>query len=167
MGWYSILWSPWRAEYIKRVSRNSNKDCFICEAVKNPNSPENLTLLLKGNVIILLNKYPYNSGHLMVAPIRHVKNIEDLTQDEWTEISKAIVLSKKLLDVAYKPDGYNIGANLGKAAGAGLEDHLHFHIVPRWIGDASFMTVIGATKVIPQSLEDTLKELKEILKNLI
>jgi ATP adenylyltransferase len=167
LGWYSILWSPWRAEYIKRVSRNSNKDCFICEAVKNPNSPENLTLLLKGNVIILLNKYPYNSGHLMVAPIRHVKNIEDLTQDEWREISKAIVLSKKLLDVAYKPDGYNIGANLGKAAGAGLEDHLHFHIVPRWIGDASFMTVIGATKVIPQSLEDTLKELKEILKNLI
>ena len=167
MGWYSILWSPWRAEYIKRVSRNSNKYCFICEAVKNPNNPENLTLLLKGNVIILLNKYPYNSGHLMVAPVRHVKNIEELTQEEWVEITKAIVLSKKLLDSAYKPDGYNIGVNLGKAAGAGLEDHLHFHVVPRWIGDASFMTVVGATKVIPQSLEDTLKELKEVLKNLL
>jgi len=103
----------------------------------------------------------------MVAPVRHVKNIEELTQEEWVEITKAIVLSKKLLDSAYKPDGYNIGANLGKAAGAGLEDHLHFHVVPRWIGDASFMTVVGATKVIPQSLEDTLKELKEVLKNLL
>ncbi len=166
MSWLKLLWSPWRFSYIKQVSSNIDKNCFICNAVKNYEDPSSLTLFLNEQIIILLNKYPYNSGHLMVAPKRHIKNIEDMNDEEWVALSKAIVLSKRLLDKVYKPEGYNIGANLGKAAGAGLEDHIHFHIVPRWSGDASFITVIGATKVIPQSLEDSLRELKRALEDL-
>lgn len=163
MSGYNILWSPWRSEYVKRASKNNEKNCFICEAIKNPNDTASLVIYLNDNVVVMLNKYPYNSGHIMIAPIRHVRNIEDLTEKELLEISKKIVLFKKLLDKVYNPDGYNIGANLGKAAGAGLEDHIHFHIVPRWTGDANFMFTIGKTKVIPQSLEDAKKELKKAL----
>lgn len=166
MSWFKILWSPWRSEYIKKVSRNSEKNCFICEAIKRPEDPNTLTVFLNDEIIVILNRYPYNAGHLMIAPKRHIKNIEELSEKEWIEISKALVLAKKLLDKVYKPEGYNIGINLGRAAGAGLEDHLHFHVVPRWSGDASFMTTISATKVIPQSLEETLKELKKALQEL-
>jgi ATP adenylyltransferase len=102
----------------------------------------------------------------MVAPIRHVKNLEELNEIESNKLWSGIVLAKKALDESYKPHGYNIGINLGKAAGAGLEDHLHIHIVPRWIGDTNYMPVIAATKVMPQLLEESWRELKEIIKKI-
>jgi ATP adenylyltransferase len=117
-------------------------------------------------IIILLNKYPYNNGHLMVAPIRHVKNLEELNEIESNKLWSGIILAKKALDESYKPHGYNIGINLGKAAGAGLEDHLHIHIVPRWIGDTNYMPIIAATKVMPQLLEESWQELKETIKKI-
>lgn len=163
MVWYKILWSPWRAEYIKKVSNKENKNCFICDAVRNPLSEDSLTIFLTKKVIVLLNKYPYNAGHLMIAPTKHVKNIEEIDEEEWLSIIRALQISKKILDKLYKPEGYNIGVNIGRAAGAGLEDHLHIHIVPRWSGDASFMTVIGETKVLPQSLKDMQREIKRVL----
>ncbi len=152
--------------YIKGVAKRRNNQCFICEAVKNYKDPSSLVLFLDEHIIVLLNKYPYNSGHLMIAPKRHTKNIEDMNEKEWSALFHAFILSKRILDRVYEPEGYNIGINLGKAAGAGLEDHLHFHVVPRWSGDASFMTVIASTKVIPQSLEDSLRELKKALEDL-
>jgi ATP adenylyltransferase len=102
----------------------------------------------------------------MIAPIRHVKNLEELNELESNKLWSGILIAKKILDETYKPHGYNIGINLGKAAGAGLEDHLHIHIVPRWVGDTSYMTTIAATKVMPQLLEESWRELKEAIKKL-
>ncbi len=166
MSGYSILWSPWRAQYVKNAGKGSDKSCFICEAIKKHKDPESLVVYVNDSIVVLLNKYPYNSGHIMIAPLRHIKNLEDLTEKEWAEITKAFVNFKKALEKVFSPDGFNIGANLGRAAGAGLEDHLHFHIVPRWAGDANFMFTIGHTKVIPQSLDETLKELKKVIVEL-
>jgi len=163
LSWLQRLWTPWRMAYIKNI--NKEKKCFICEAVLNPDKLENLVVYINKLIVIMLNKYPYNSGHILIAPNRHIKNLEEVTEEEWKELVNGILIGKKILDNVYKPQGYNVGINLGKVAGAGLEDHLHIHIVPRWAGDTSFMTTISNTKVIPQSLEESLKELRdEILK---
>jgi ATP adenylyltransferase len=164
LSWLDRLWSPWRFKYIKNTSKENK--CFICEASKNDDKPENLVIYKDETIIILLNKYPYNNGHLMVAPIRHVKNLEELNEIESNKLWSGIILAKKALDESYKPHGYNIGINLGKAAGAGLEDHLHIHIVPRWIGDTNYMPIIAATKVMPQLLEESWQELKETIKKI-
>jgi len=164
LSWLDRLWSPWRFKYIKNASKENK--CFICEASKDDEKPENLVIYKDDTIIILLNKYPYNNGHLMIAPIRHVKNLEELNEIENNRLWSGILIAKKILDETYKPHGYNIGINLGKAAGAGLEDHLHIHIVPRWVGDTSYMTTIAATKVMPQLLEESWRELKEAIKKL-
>jgi Diadenosine tetraphosphate (Ap4A) hydrolase and other HIT family hydrolases len=165
LGWLNRLWTPWRYQYIKSASKKAER-CFLCEAAKDPEKPENLVVYKDEIIIILLNKYPYNNGHLMVAPIRHVKNLEDLSKDESYKIWEGIVISKKILDESYNPHGYNIGINLGKAAGAGLEDHLHIHIVPRWVGDTNYMTTIASTKVMPQLLEESWKELRKAISKM-
>jgi ATP adenylyltransferase len=153
VSWLNRLWSPWRLEYIKS-SDNAKKECFICNASKRPADPESLVIYIDDFILIILNRYPYNNGHLMVAPINHKKDLEDLTSNEWNAIVKGLLLSKKVLDAIYKPQGYNIGMNIGKIAGAGLEDHLHLHIVPRWAGDTNFMTTISGTKVMAQTLRE-------------
>ncbi len=107
-----------------------------------------------------MNRYPYNSAHLMISPLRHIKNIYELNENETEEIMKFLSLSQKIIEKLYNPDGFNIGVNIGRAAGAG-EEHLHFHIVPRWFGDTNFMTLLGETRVIPDSLFEIYKKLKE------
>lgn len=146
------LWAPWRIKYVK-----SEKDgkCFLCERQKKGSSDEWLVVSRYKYCFVILNKYPYNSGHLMIAPYRHIDDIVDLKAEERREIFNAVIDAKKTLQKLMQPEGFNTGFNLGSTAGAGLKDHIHFHMVPRWIGDTNFMPVIGNTRVVPEALEKT------------
>lgn len=157
------LWSPWRANYIQSFKHKSDKDdCVFCEAFKpDIDNEESLVVYKSDKCYSMLNLYPYNSGHLMIIPYRHMSDIIDLTKEEFEDIISIIKLSKKVLDLVMKPQGFNIGANIGKAAGAGIDQHIHFHIVPRWNGDTNFMPTLGEVKVISQDLLETKKELIE------
>ncbi|MCM8817963.1 MAG: HIT domain-containing protein [Candidatus Omnitrophica bacterium] len=155
----NILWAPWRMGYILKIKKDI---CFLCQEY---NSSKTKYIVYKGKYsFIVLNIFPYNNGHLMISPIRHIKNIEDLSNEEFHEIWNLIVSSIRALKKILKPEGFNIGLNIGKVSGAGLEDHLHIHIVPRWQGDTNFMPVISNTKVIPQSLNEIAKILKKEFK---
>ena len=152
------LWTPWRMAFIESAgAREHESDCFLCEkAAADPaNDRENLVVYRADLAYVLLNLYPYNSGHLMIAPYVHEG---DLTRLDGNVAASLMALSQKsvaALESAYHPQGFNLGMNLGRAAGAGVPDHLHVHVVPRWIGDANFMPVVGETKVLPESLEQT------------
>lgn len=158
-----ILWAPWRREY---VTKADSKECFLCEALKKVDGEENLILKRGKWSFIILNRFPYNSGHLMVAPLRHEGELLRLTQEEKKEIWELMELSLKLLSKVYNPHGFNIGINIGRPAGAGLITHFHLHIVPRWEGDTNFLPVFSQTKVIPEALEESYRRLKEGLEDL-
>ena len=149
------LWSPWRSKYIESFKEESKTGCIFCDA-KDQEVQDNRSLILyKGKYsFVVLNLYPYNGGHLMVVPYRHLDDFQNLSDDELSEIMKLTKISLKALGNESNPHGFNFGANLGRAAGAGIDTHLHFHIVPRWIGDSNFMPVIGEVKVISQYLLD-------------
>ncbi len=154
------LWAPWRIGYIQGLSEKH--DCFICHNVKNPQqNEENFVLWQTKSCLAMLNKFPYNNGHLLLAPIRHIAGLEELNDGELLEITKLIVASQKVLTAAIKPHGFNIGMNFGRCAGAGLPGHLHIHIVPRWDGDTNFMETCAGTDVISQSMKDLYKQLKK------
>lgn len=155
------IWAPWRITYIKE--NLEEKICFLCKAFQDNQDEKNLVIYRGEECFCVLNKYPYNSGHLMIAPKKHKADISDLTDVEMLEIMKLTRDMKETLTRIMKPEGFNIGINLGKPAGAGLIGHFHLHIVPRWNGDTNFMPVISDVKVIPQSLEDLYKEFKKHL----
>ena len=157
-----IIWAPWRIKYILAAKRKEKKSCFICDAVKSNNDEENLVVKRGEKVIVIMNRFPYNPGHIMVCPKRHVKFPYELTKEENLELMNTLSEMVKLLDRAFSPEGFNIGLNIGKVSGAG-EEHLHFHIVPRWSGDTNFMPVLSETKVIPEFLLDTYKKLREAM----
>ena len=148
------IWAPWRIEYIR-----SEKDggCFICAAAAAPESDDasNLLVLRGETCLVVMNRYPYNPGHLLVSPYRHVADIADLTADERLETMDLLAEAKRILSETMSPDGFNIGFNLGLVAGAGLEDHIHAHIVPRWNGDTNFMPVLDGSRVVPEALDAT------------
>ncbi len=153
------LWSPWRSQYIELIKENDkSQGCILCNISKqNLSDPENL-LVDKGELTFtVLNLYPYNNGHLMVVPYRHTSDFSSLTVGESLEAMQKLQLAVNALKINFHPDGFNIGLNLGIASGAGLHEHLHFHIVPRWNGDTNFMPVIGEVKVISQDLLATKK----------
>jgi len=152
------IWAPWRIQYILEAEKGG---CILCQKPREGKDESNLILYRGETNFMLLNAFPYNPGHLMVAPYRHVARLEDLTDTESKEHFDIIKLSVKLLTEVIKPAGFNIGMNLGKVAGAGIEDHLHTHIVPRWQGDTSFMPVISSTRVLPQALAATYGKLKD------
>jgi ATP adenylyltransferase len=152
------LWAPWRITYINANQKESG--CIFCVKPREDRDAENYVLYRGEFAFILLNLYPYNNGHLMVAPYRHIADLSLLSEEEQAEIMKLTTLACKLLKTACRPDGFNVGANLGQVAGAGIADHLHVHIVPRWNGDTNFMPVISDTKILPQSLADTYAALK-------
>lgn len=154
------IWCPWRSKYIENISRN--KSCFLCEELKNKNKSY-LIVKTGKNVFTILNKYPYNAGHLMVCPKKHKGKLEKITPEEWKEMYEHIGWAKEALDKVLKPDGYNIGINLGRPAGAGLQTHLHIHIVPRWNGDTNFMITTAETKIVSQSLQALAKKLSKVL----
>jgi len=145
------IWAPWRMEYILHV--DDSVKCIFCEK-------KQYVLKETRYAMVMLNLFPYNPGHLMVAPKRHVANLEDLTDEELKEIMELTQKSVKVLKEIANPDGFNIGINIGRVAGAGFEGHIHIHIVPRWNGDTNFMPIIGETKVIPEGIEKTFKKLK-------
>ena len=150
------LWAPWRIEYIR-----SEKDygCIFCDKPK-MDYKEGLILVKGKTIFTLMNLYPYTNGHLMVAPYRHIDSFHELDNSEKIELLEHIDKSVMVLKEVMNPDGFNIGANLGEAAGAGIKDHIHFHVVPRWAGDTNFMPVLGHTKVQVQGLRDCYDSLK-------
>ncbi len=158
------LWSPWRSQYIESLQKDKSKTtgCIFCDAVNQSINDKNSLLVDKGELTLtILNLFPYNNGHLMIVPFRHISDYQFLTDEENLEIMKKLQQAEKALKSIYSPDGFNIGANLGKVSGAGIEDHLHFHIVPRWNGDTNFMPVLGNIKVISQDLLVTKQKLIE------
>jgi len=159
------LWAPWRIKYIQGLSKGpeSISGCFICHNLKNPQDDEkNLVLWRTSHCIVIFNRFPYNNGHLLIAPIRHIPNLDEASDEELLEMTKLIRQSQKALSAAIKPHGFNVGMNFGRCAGAGLPDHIHMHVVPRWEGDTNFMHVCSDTDVISQSLLELYEQLKQI-----
>ena len=152
------LWAPWRGKFVETAKY---EDCIFCELTKAGNDKEKLILYRGKESFIIMNAYPYAAGHLMVAPFRHVARLADLTAMEKAEIMDLVAKCEEVLTAAMKPEGFNVGLNLGRAAGAGVDKHLHCHIVPRWVGDTNFMPVLGDTRVINEALDKTYDKLKE------
>ncbi|RLF09290.1 MAG: HIT family hydrolase [Thermoprotei archaeon] len=159
-----LLWAPWRMKYITSPKQER---CIFCIGSSEDKDPENLVVYRGSKSFIIMNKYPYNTGHLMVAPYRHVGDLAELSDEELLDLMKNVNLSIKILKESMKPEGFNIGVNLGRAAGAGIEDHVHIHVVPRWVGDTNFMPVLSQVKVIPELLEATYSKLKEALSKVL
>lgn len=149
------LWTPWRMQYILNIK---SKGCIFCKKIKERDDKA-FIIKRKPTCFSMLNLYPYNNGHLMVVPKRHVSRLDLLTKKELSELIQLVIESQTLIQHKMKPHGFNIGLNIGRTAGAGVAGHLHFHIVPRWDGDTNFMPIIGQTKVIPQLLEETYAQL--------
>ncbi len=149
------LWAPWRLAYVTQPARPSQpgNDCFICRGLADTNDRANLIAFRTRLSVVLLNRYPYNNGHLLIAPQTHKAKLEELTTDELLDVMETLRQMVRLLEEKMSPDGFNIGLNLGRVAGAGLPGHLHWHIVPRWNGDTNFMPVLADVKVIVQSLD--------------
>ena len=158
-----VLWAPWRMEYIKSTPKKRS-GCVFCEKLQDDRDRENLLLYRSRHVFVIMNPFPYNNGHLMVLPNVHVPDMEGLADEVLLDFIKTTQLSLVCLKEAMAPEGFNTGINFGKVAGAGLGDHLHLHIVPRWGGDASFMTVVGETKVIPEHIIRTYDSLAAIFQ---
>ncbi len=157
-----LLWAPWRVKFIRQKKQ---KTCIFCNKIRQKNDKKNLVVYRGKHNFVILNLYPYTNAHLMVVPNRHISDLELLSKDELYELFDLVCQMVKILKKTYKIDGCNIGINLGKAAGAGVDEHLHVHIVPRWLGDTNFMPVVSNTKVISESLNETYKILKKEIKN--
>jgi ATP adenylyltransferase len=161
------LWAPWRAQYIRDASARDEVrvGCFLCEGLASPDDRENLLVWRRAHSAVLLNRYPYNNGHLLVAPVVHRGTLGELSGEDLTEPIETLRHVVGILDRMLHPQGYNVGLNQGKSAGAGLPGHLHWHVVPRWDGDTNFMPVLGRTKVIVESLFEFYDRLAAELKD--
>jgi len=158
------LWSPWRLAYVAGASGGDDVPCIFCDAA-DP-TRQDLILSRGRHCYAILNLYPYNSGHLMVAPNRHIASLAATTAEEREELMRLTRHAEMALTEVYRPQGINIGINLGRPAGAGVLDHIHVHLVPRWNGDTNFMTVVGETRVLPEDLSETAKRLRPVFDRL-
>jgi ATP adenylyltransferase len=158
------LWSPWRMSYI--LENKNSEACVFCQVLEEPDCQGNLIVFRGQSAYVILNRYPYTSGHLMVVPFNHCDALEGLQLETRTEMMELISRCVQVLTTEYQAHGFNIGANLGGAAGAGIPQHVHFHIVPRWQGDTNYMSAIGGTRVVPEALDKTYKRVSEAWKNL-
>ena len=155
------LFSPWRSKYISSFVGGEESDrCVLCDAYASSEDEESLVVYRGNEAFVLMNKFPYNSGHLMVLPTRHTSDFPSLNGSELLETMALLAASERALRELFHPQGFNIGMNLGRAAGAGIDTHLHWHIVPRWGGDTNFFPLIGETKVLPETLEQTYSRLQ-------
>lgn len=159
------LWSPWRLDYVTGATDTSGSDCVFCVAPGLPES-ESLVVARADACFVVLNRYPYNNGHLLVVPTRHIGSLAETTPEELAELMVLTRRAEIVLTEVYSPHGMNIGINVGRPAGAGIPGHLHVHVVPRWDGDTNFMTVIGETRVVPEELPRTLTRLTPIFERL-
>lgn len=157
------LWAPWRVEYF-RAEHQTGHD-FLGEAAATDDDAAHLVVTRRKTAFLIMNKYPYSAGHLMAVPYRKVADMETLTDGEVLDLWQLAILAQKLLKECVKAQGFNVGWNLGKMAGAGVDNHLHIHIVPRWIGDSNFMAVIGDTRILPEALHPLYVRLREALAN--
>jgi len=158
------LWAPWRMEYIRAPEKN--KDCIFCKKIETENDQDGLILYRGENAYVMLNLYPYNNGHILIAPYKHVDITQKLSADCLSEIMQLADSAMNILKGEMAVQGFNFGANIGSAAGAGIADHIHFHLVPRWSGDTNFMPVLGHTKVQVQGLNETWSQLHSKFKEL-
>lgn len=152
------LWTPWRMEYIEGKTDRA-PGCIFCAAQERPHSAEDLILYRDSTLVVLMNRFPYANGHLLVAPARHIADLCDLSAGEHAAIAAMLARCTAILRKTFKPDGFNLGLNLGEVAGAGLASHLHWHIVPRWHGDHNYMTVLAEVRIIPEHIENTFARL--------
>ena len=155
------LWAPWRFPYLERAG--PQEGCIFIDLPAQNNDRENLILSRGKTAFVIMNAFPYTNGHLMVAPYKSTNDLAELSDEEMLEIQQLIRNCTRWLAKAYKPEGFNLGANLGKAAGAGIEQHVHWHIVPRWVGDTNFMPVVGDVRVLPQSLEESYDRIRAVI----
>ncbi len=150
------LWAPWRIKY---VSNKKESGCLFCKINKQKNDKKNQIVFRSSFCFAVLNRYPYNNGHLLIAPYKHTSKLEELNEKEILDIHKVLIKIKKMLTKILNPNGFNIGFNIGEDAGAGIVDHIHLHLVPRWKGDTNFMPVLSETKIISESLTDLYQKL--------
>lgn len=153
------LWAPWRVEYVTKAAES--RGCIFCERPARQRDEENLIVWRGEGCFVILNRFPYNNGHLMVAPYRHVARLDELADGEILELWRLVSVGISVIEEEMNAEGFNVGINQGKAAGAGVEGHLHVHVVPRWEGDTNFMPVLAETKVIPEHLAVTWRRLRE------
>ena len=156
-----ILWAPWRYSYVEKVSEARKKECVLCRICRDRQDAKNYIFRRTPLSYAVLNIYPFNGGHVLIIPNRHVADISDLTLEERTDLFDLLVRVKELMAAAFRPQAFNVGMNLGAQAGAGIPEHLHIHVVPRWDGDVNFMPVLFNTKVLPVALDKVYKVLKD------
>jgi ATP adenylyltransferase len=157
-----FLWTPWRYRYVTGAGEAG--ECVFCAAAKAPSDRDSLVVRRAARNLVILNRFPYTSGHIMVVPYEHVSSLEDLSDEALVEMIRLAREAEKHLRALYRPDGLNFGINLGKSAGAGIVGHVHLHAVPRWTGDTNFMTVVGETRVLPEDLEVTWERLSKAFR---
>jgi ATP adenylyltransferase len=156
-----VLWAPWRMTYI---TGDREQGCPLCSLLKEKEDKGNLVLYRSSRSFLVMNRFPYTNGHLMASPSRHVASLDELDEGEMVDLMALLKKSTHLLKKALNPDGFNVGMNIGRVAGAGIEGHIHFHIVPRWNGDTNFMPVLFETKVMPEYLEKTYEKLISLIE---
>jgi ATP adenylyltransferase len=155
------IWAPWRLSYVKDASKDKESGCIFCAALQAGDDAASLIVHRGDRCFVILNKFPYTNGHLMVAPYEHVASLQELDQETLGELMALAQRSMNALETSYSPHGYNVGFNQGRVAGAGVEHHIHMHVVPRWGGDTNFMPVLGDTRVMNQTLEDSYETVRE------
>jgi ATP adenylyltransferase len=156
------LWAGWRSEYVGKAAGGDDDGCVLCRVLSSEEPAESTYVVWRDDTCAaVLNLYPYTSGHLMVMPVRHVAELEDLDGDEPGALWRALTAAVRALKAAYSPDGFNVGVNLGRSAGAGVPGHFHMHCVPRWNGDTNFMTTLAETRMLPEALPTTFEKLRE------
>jgi len=158
-----VIWAPWRMVYIER---DKEEGCIFCDRPKETDARAGLVLAQTAHSVVMLNKYPYNNGHLLLAPKRHTNDLSALPVEEYVDFCQTLRNSVGVLREALKPEGFNLGMNLARCAGAGVEEHLHWHVVPRWQGDTNFMPVVGDTRVMPQHLMESYDRLSPFFRGL-
>lgn len=158
------LWSPWRMSYIQSLKE---ENCAFCHEQAREDGADNLILFRGRLVFVILNRYPYTSGHLMTVPYAHFSTLNELDAETRAEMMELANQAMQVLQKVYRPQGFNVGINIGEAAGAGITEHVHLHVVPRWAGDTSFMSSLSQTRVLPETLEDTYRRVKEVWEEMI
>ena len=163
-GGFEKLWAPWRMDYIEGIDTGNSEKCIFCEKPLEDDDAKNFIVYRGDRCFVILNIYPYNNGHLLIVPNRHEADFEALDDETLLEMMNVTQLVVRAMKLVMRPDGFNVGMNLGRSAGAGIAGHVHLHVVPRWNGDTNFMPVVGGTKVISESLDRTFAKLSEALR---